>query len=164
MSFTEEFLSLLSKTARAAIPAFRAVVAANPGATSQFLIDKLAEAGISIRRQDALSILRTLQDAVQRQDPFRSTPNDVVPSLDTFGRALTPTSQNFSYLVQIRGRHPETGEKIVRHVTVTSNDILSKTQVLGVADSFAGIEGGSKPLEDSESEVVSALVSADFEE
>ncbi len=162
MSFTEEALGLLTKGARAAIPFFRAAVEAAPGATSEDIIGAVRELGASVRRTDALAIIRQLKGNLLQRPAFTSVPLNLLPSARSLGRALTRTSQNYSFIVRITGIHPETDERIRRNVTVTSNKILSKQQVLDIAEGFVGAEGASAGLEEAQMQVTEGLISQGF--
>ncbi len=80
MAFTGEALSLLTKGARAAIPFFRAAVEAAPSASSEDIIGAVRELGASIRRTDALAIIRQLKGNQLQRPAFASIPLNNLPS------------------------------------------------------------------------------------
>src|SRR5258707_10220627 len=114
MAFIEEALPLLTKGARVAIPFFRAAVEATPTATSDDIIRAVTSAmdvadvperklGASVRRTDALAIIRQLKGNQMQRPAFTSVPLNLLPSARSLGRALTRTSQNYSFIVRITG-------------------------------------------------------------
>lgn len=112
--------------------------------SSNQIIATLRELGISNKislgfaasRTNLLSAIRNYRQQPLSRDYFTSLKGDVIPNPNRFAPSNTDFTGNYSYRVKIVGKHPFTGENSERFITVTSNDLLTKNQVLGVAQGY----------------------------
>ncbi len=126
------FLLTLSARARAASPLIRRGV--REGVSSRALTRILQEAGLGIRRQTLLGIMRAVQGEVaigpvlsalgvdRRPNPFRLPP------------ALTKIRRAFSFAVRVRGAESDTGLEVERFVTVTSDTVPTRREIEALAE------------------------------
>ncbi len=131
------FLLGLSSRARRASPLIRRAV--REGVSSRQLTGILQKAGLGIRRQTLLDIMRLMEGEAaigpvlsalglnRRPNPLRLPP------------ALTKIRRAFSFTVRALGVDVETGVASERFVTVTSDTLLTRGEIEALAEQ--AIEG-----------------------
>jgi len=63
----------------------------------------------------------------------------VLPNPSRIPQAATITKRKYSYVVRARGTNSITGEPMTQHVTITSDDLISKAEALDHAgEAIAG--------------------------
>ena len=126
------FLLRLSLRARTASPIIRRGV--REGVSSRALTVILQNAGLGIRRQTLLDIMRLMEGEAaigpvlsalginRRPNPLRLPP------------AITKIRRAFSFRVRVRGSIEDTGEPTERFITVTSDTLLTRGEIEAIAD------------------------------
>lgn len=126
------FLLGLSARARRASPIIRRGV--REGVSSRALTGILQKAGLGIRRQTLLDIMRLMEGEAaigpvlsglglnRRPNPLRLPP------------ALTKIRRAFSFTVRIQGVDVETGVGSQRFITVTTDTLLTRGEIEALAE------------------------------
>ena len=121
------FLLKLSPRARRASPMIRRGV--REGVSSRQLMGVLQKAGLGIRRQVLLDMMRMMQGEAaigpvlsalgigRRPNPFRLPP------------ALTKIRRAYSFTVRVLATEPDTGIGTERFVTVTTDTVLTRGEI-----------------------------------
>ena len=138
------FLLGLSSRARRASPIIRRGV--REGVSSRALTGILQKAGLGIRRQTLLDIMRLMEGEAaigpvlsalglnRRPNPLRLPP------------ALTKIRRAFSFTVRARGLDADTGASVERFVTVTTDTLLTRGEIEALAEQALEGEGPSGSL------------------
>lgn len=126
------FLAGLSLRARRASPIIRRGV--REGVSSRQLTSILQKAGLGIRRQTLLDIMRLVEGEAaigpvlsalginRRPNPLRLPP------------AITKIRRAFSFTVRVRGLETDTGAALEQFVTVTSDTLLTRGEIEALAE------------------------------
>ena len=126
------FLLKLSSRARRASPMIRRGV--REGVSSRQMTRILQKAGLGLRRQTLLDIMRVMGEEAaigpvlsalgvgRRPNPFRLPP------------AITKIRRAFSFTVRVQGLETDTGAPVERFVTVTSDTLLTRGEIEALAE------------------------------
>ncbi len=133
------FPFLLKQTARArrASPMIRRGV--REGVSSRQLMGILQKAGLGIRRQTLLDIMRLMEGEAAIGPVLSALGINRMPNPLRLPPALTKIRRAFSFTVRVRGSVETTGEPIERFVTVTTDTLLTRGEIEALADE--AIEG-----------------------
>ena len=149
------FLLKLSSRARRASPMIRRGV--REGVSSRDITRILQKAGLGIRRQTLLDIMRAVGEEAaigpvlsalgisRRPNPFRLPP------------ALTKIRRAYSFTVRVHGTELDTGITSERFVTVTTDTLLTRGEIEALADEAIGADAGRYPLVYSNTLLVGGL-------
>lgn len=118
------FLASLSRTARMAYPIVQKGIA--EGQSSREITRVLQDAGLGIRRQALLELIRLEKDVQVRGSQLRYMRPDAIPNPARLPEALTRLRRPFSFTVEVRGTRADTGEPWKQHVTITTDRLLSR--------------------------------------
>ena len=142
------FLLGLSSRARRASPIIRRGV--REGVSSRALTGILQRAGLGIRRQTLLDIMRLVEGEAaigpvlsalgvnRRPNPLRLPP------------ALTKIRRAFSFTVRVSGLDVDTGASSERFVTVTTDTLLTRGEIETLASQAIEADRGRYPLQEVE--------------
>ena len=132
----------LSSTVRRLLPIIESGVAA--GLSSRAINAAIKTAtGTGVRRQVLLDIMREMRGIQTAGESLQFVRFDRAPNPARVPTALTPIRRAFGSTVRIEGRFLSTGERVVRHVQVTHDSVLTRGEIEDIAAGF---------LEDEESE------------
>jgi hypothetical protein len=123
-------IELLTAGARAAFPMLTSLAETEISANE--ILRRVKELGYEIRRQTGLDIIGALRDNVNAARQFRMIADSTIPNPDRFGTALTSMIRNYSYRVKVGGNVEEYPE----YISVSSNEVLNKDQIMGTVDSY----------------------------
>lgn len=123
-------IELLTAGAREAFPMLTSLAETELSANA--ILQQVKDAGYAIRRQTGLDIIGALRDNVNAARQFRLISNTTIPDPNKFGTALTNIIRDYSYKVKVSGGP----ESFPTHITISSNDVLNKDQILGTADAY----------------------------
>ena len=138
------FLLRLSSRARRASPMIRRGV--REGVSSRQLTSILQKAGLGIRRQTLLDLMRLYGEEAaigpvlsalgigRRPNPFRLPP------------ALTKIRRAYSFTVRIHETELDTGITSDRFVTVTTDTLLTRGEIEALADQAIEVDHNRYPL------------------
>ncbi len=134
-------LSLTARVRRL-LPTIESGVAS--GLSSRAINEAITRAtGSGIRRQTLLDIMREMRGIQTVGETLQFVRLDRAPNPARIPTALTPIRRAFGSTVRVEGSLLDTGERIVRHVQVTHDGILSRGEIEDIAAGF---------LEDEEAE------------
>jgi len=125
-------IDLIPKASRGAWNLLQAGVEA--GQSANQIIQSAMDLGLSFRRSTMLEVIRGLKDEVSARSYILSVRNNFLPNPQKFGVALTNLIREYSYRVRVEGIDPFTGEKLKIFSTVSTNQVLTKNQVIAVAE------------------------------
>src|SRR5215470_4626511 len=134
MAFFSDFLASLSKSARAALPSIRGLAQTDLSPTA--IVKALRDSGVAIRTQDALDAVAALRGNVEGARAVRLTPTNQILNPDNFTIYPGNLNRTFGFSVLARGLAPS-GETLNQYFLITSNELLTKEQILAKAEAFA---------------------------
>jgi hypothetical protein len=137
-------IELLTFAARIALPTITGLVEA--GMSANKIINTLQAAGLGVRRQVVLDIVGALRENFSAARQFRLLLNTTIPDPSKFGVALTNLIRNYSYKVRVSGGY----ESFPPFITISSNEVLNKDQIMGTADAYLSDERIYIPGEEEE--------------
>ena len=124
-------MELLSAAARLAYPYVRSMV--EEGLSANSIQSTLQSMGMGFRRQELLSLVRGIKDISITRNYFDSLREDYFPSLARLAKPVTRTLRDQSYNVRVTGTLLETGDQVERYVTISTNQRLTKRQIMDAA-------------------------------
>lgn len=129
------FIFKLTARQRRLLPSIRGGVAAGLGSRA-INAAITAATGTGIRRQVLLDIMREIRGVQAAGERLQFVRLDRVPDPTRVPTALTPIRRAFGSTVRVEGVLLDTGERAVRHVQVTHDDILTRGQIEDIAAGF----------------------------
>ena len=120
-------IASLSATARKAYPIIQRGVA--EGLSSRALQSVLANAGLGIRRQTLLDVMRAEQGMVTKSSQLQSLGMDRTPNPDRLPEALTKQRRQYSFRVQVGTYYDVNGEESAAYVSVATDSLLTRAQI-----------------------------------
>lgn len=144
-------LDTLSRSARTAYPFIQRGV--REGLSANSIQASLQAAGIGIRRQALLDVIRAESGAQLASSALRFAKPETFPNPARLGEALTKIRRQFSFTVEVRGTLGSTGEGFIQHVTVSTDRLLTRQAIEDAAQAMVedeqeryGIDVGSVVL------------------
>jgi hypothetical protein len=157
MASLVDLLGQLTSAQRALLPFFESAAASNK--TSSQILAELRESGRGIRTQVGLDIIGILRDNIDAGRQLRNIGPDVILNPALFGQGTGGQNRNYLFKVLARGVSSN-GETLNRILTVSTNDLLTKNQILDTAKTYAYGKGTSGNYAELTSiEVIGALAS-----
>jgi len=151
----EALIDSLTAGVREAFPFIKSLSESSLSANK--IIEEVRSAGMAVQRSDALKLIRTLRENEIVSKYIKSVRNDFMPNPERFATAVTDIIRNYSYEVRINGTHAKTRERVTKWVTISTNVVLSKDQVMGYAGDIAEGETESGQVIDFTMTVTNAL-------
>lgn len=151
---------ILTASIRVALPFMQSGVAS--GFSANKILGLLTDAGMGVNRQLGLKVIGALKT------PFGAPPTIVAgqgpdyPDPGLFRVAPYPTSHNYTYVFQIDGVNPITGETERQHINVVSNTLLTVDDATSLAEDFIDTGQSGNGLEDLETELIQVKLSPYF--
>lgn len=106
----------------------------NTPASARAILSQARSAGHSIGNATGLQVINYLRSEVQSPLSYvQNLANDKLPNLNNIGKSLTKQLRNFAYVVELNGVDALTGEGTTRHVTVSTNKLLTKQEAIDFA-------------------------------
>ena len=125
------FLLKLSPRARRASPLIRRGV--REGVSSRQMTRILQKAGLGIRRQTLLDIMRLMEGEAAIGPVLSALGINRLPNPMRLPPALTKIRRAFSFTVRVRGLDVESGISSERFVTVTTDTLLTRGELEALA-------------------------------
>jgi len=116
--------------------------------TDNQIIKEVAKAGLDVLPQHAVQIIRGLRQSQSGREYVRTITEDYIPNPVQFAETETNTLRRYSYTILVEGSHVETGQTIKQYVTVSTHDLLTKSQAIDVAIGY--VEGNAASYNISE--------------
>ena len=126
------FLLRQSSRARRASPMILRGV--REGISSRQLMGVLQKAGLGIRRQVLLDLMRLYGDEVAIGPVLSALGINRFPNPMRLPPALTKIRRAYSFTVRVRGAELDTGLETEQFVTVTSDTLLTRGEIEALAD------------------------------
>lgn len=126
------FLLGLSKTARAAFPIIQGGVAR--GLSGRGIERALKGAGLGIRRETLLDIIRREQGITRAGAQLRFLGTNRLPNIQRLPTALTRIRRRFSFTVQVTGRSIDSGLELLQNITVSTDTVLTRNELERIAE------------------------------
>lgn len=151
---------ILTASIRLALPFMQSGVAS--GFSANKILGLLTDAGMGVNRKLGLQVIKALQT------PFGAPPTIVkgfgpdYPDPGLFRVAPYPTSKNYTYVFQVQGVNPITGETEVQHINVVSDSLLTVDDATDLAEDVVDTGQSGNGLEDLETELMSVKLSPTF--
>lgn len=121
------FLLGLSARARRASPIIRRAV--REGISSRALTGILQKAGLGLRRQTLLDIMRLVEGEIAIGPVLSALGVNRLPNPLRLPPALTKIRRAFSFTVRVRGLDADTGATIERFVTIATDTVLTRGEL-----------------------------------
>lgn len=126
------FLAGLSLRARRASPIIRRGV--REGVSSRQLTQILQKAGLGIRRQTLLDIMRLVEGEAAIAPVLSALGINRRPNPLRLPPAITKIRRAFSFTVRVSGLDTDTGGALEQFVTVTSDTLLTRGEIEALAE------------------------------
>ncbi len=126
------FLLRVSPRARRASPLIRRAV--REGVSSRRLMDILQEAGLGIRRQTLLDLMRLEAERAVMGPVLSALRLDRMPNPMRLPPALTKIRRAYSFTVRVRGVDFDTGITVEQFVQVTTDQLLTRGEIESLAN------------------------------
>jgi hypothetical protein len=134
-------LATLGRAARAAFPIIERGV--NDGLSATAINNVIRDGmGQGIRRQTLLEIMRAVKGVEQTSSQLRFLAPDSMPNPSRLSVAITTIRRRYAFTVEIRGALVADGSPIKRNVTVSTDRLLTRSQIEDLAQSM--VEDDSK--------------------
>lgn len=124
--------AVLNARARVALPYITAAV--HRGLSANETLRTLSAAGMGIRRSNLLTIARVIRAGFETANTIRGLKGGEFPSPTLFTPATYPTQRRYSFQYSVSGINEQTGENVVRYVTITSDRLLTLDELNGAAE------------------------------
>jgi len=96
-----------------------------PGITARTILNETRAIGLSIRRTDALSIIREMAGREISRSTIRFVADTRVPGLNMYAETRLNITKRFQTIFEVRGRNVLTGEPMTRQVSFLSDERMS---------------------------------------
>lgn len=149
----------VTKGLREALPFITSLVESNPTMSARAILVAARDAGLSFRDGPALNVVAQLKANLDIARRFRGIDFNDVPRDSDFEVAVTPLKKDYSYIVQITGLNPATGERERRTVAIASDNALSPESVLESALDLPRDRPGSQGLINTTYNITHAYIS-----
>ena len=126
------FLLKQSLRARRASPLIRRAV--REGVSSRQLTQILRDAGLGIRRQTLLDLMRHESERILTGPVLSALRLDRMPNPMRLPPALTKIRRAYSFTVRVRGEEFGTGIKMEQFVTITTDKLLTRGEIESLAN------------------------------
>jgi hypothetical protein len=135
-------LATVGKAARAAFPIIEGGVSRGLSATAinSLIRDTM---GSGIRRQTLLDIMRAVRNIETTSSQLRFLAPDRLPNPNRLAVSATVMRRRYAFVVDVHGTHASTGAPILKRVTISTDQLLTRAQIEDEAQSL---------MEDEESE------------
>ena len=97
----------------------------SPTISAQQIINETKAIGLSIRRTDALGIVREMAGREISRSTIRFVADTRVPGLNMYAETKLNITKRFQTIFEVRGRNVLTGEPMTRHVSFLSDERMS---------------------------------------
>ncbi len=144
MAFLFDFL--VTKGALKSLPYIRHFVDLQEKLSANEILRRVNAAGMAVRRKTGLEIIRRLQAQELVKPYIKSVNLNKLFNPHRLARTMSDTPRNFTYVINLTGTHPDTGEHVTSHFTVSSNDMLTKQEAIDRLLSFPALTPTSKTL------------------
>lgn len=98
------------------------------------IIGALRASGQAGRRSDLLRVIGRAREIHRFNEALKQADPRQLPNLDKIPEAPHKIRRRFSYLVEVAGRDLQTGESVLRNVTVASNELMRPQRVAELAE------------------------------
>lgn len=106
------------------------------GVSSNEMIRQAQAAGLSIRRTNALDLIRQIKDITSTKDYVSSLNYNDLPNPNRLAKSVFSLSKQYSYTVQVNGYNNITSELDSQHISVTSDKLISKQDAIDTAMNY----------------------------
>lgn len=151
-----EVIEILTGGAKAALPYIIHGVTA--GLSANKIGEALQEAGLGIRRASLLAAVRGVREAIVGGEIQEGLKAEELPPPGVFRGSLTFMQRNYAYIVEVHGTNATTGAQDIRHITISSDQILSAASLEEYVGDVLEAGFGSYQLEMDSFDVTQVLV------
>lgn len=151
---------ILTASIRLALPFIESGVAS--GFSANKILSLLTAGGMGVNRQLGLQVIKALSQPFGAPTQTLGTGGPEYPSPGLFRVAPYPTSKNYTYVFQVVGVNPITGQTEVQYVNVVSDTLLTIDDATDLAEDVVDTGQSGNGLEDLETELVQVKLSPYF--
>jgi len=125
-------------------------------------LESLRASGLGIRSQTFYQVYNYFTGPVAEAKSYISNVNlNSLPSIARLPLSATKQLRNFSYHAQVEVVDSFTGEKSTKHLTVSTNNLLTKQQAIDeIANRVEGNEGGRYPYDFSGAQITDVFANS----
>lgn len=131
-------LSSLSAGARTAWPIIQRGV--REGLSTRAIGRSLSAGGMGIRTQTLHRLATAERTIWQHGQSLKFLTKSSLPNVGRLPVALSKIRRQFSYTVELRGRSPLTGQSLLQHVTIATDQNMTREALESLASEM-GVEG-----------------------
>lgn len=125
------FLSTLSAAARLAYPAI--VGGVRRGLSANSIGTILRNTGIGIRRSTLLDIVARSRLVFQYGGRLRALPKNRRPNIFSIPEALTKTTRQYAFTLEVKGTAADTGQATSQFITLATDSLMTREQMEALA-------------------------------
>jgi hypothetical protein len=151
--------SILSPSALRALPFIRSGVA--QGLSANRLQATLTGTAYAVRRTDLLAAIRQVTGEQLAGDRLKFVRKDRYPDPARLQTAATTTLRRYSFVAQVRGFDPQTGQSDRRWVTVSTSNLMTVGDMESLAAEIAADPEVYTPFETEDVLITSAVRSGE---
>lgn len=151
---------IVTASIRVALPFMQSGVAS--GFSANKILGLLTDAGMGVNRSLGLKVISALKTPYGAPPVVFAGAGPEYPNPGLFRVAPYPTSNNYTYVFQVIGVNPITGETEVQHINVVSNTLLTIDDATSMAEDFIDTGQSGNGLEDLETELIQVKLSPYF--
>ena len=151
---------VLTASIRLALPFMQSGVAS--GFSANKILGLLTDAGLGVNRQLGLKVIKSLTTPFGAPTITKSSPTGEYPNPGLFRVAPYPTSRNYTYVYEIVGVNPISGQTEVQHISVVSDTLLTHDDAAGMAEDYIDTGQSGNGLEDLETTLIAVKLSPTF--
>lgn len=99
------------------------------GLSANSILEALQKEGLGYRRTTFLSDIRTIKGAETVWSGLRYVRKDYTPDIRHYLETKSPLTTNYQTVMEVRGFNTETGEDVIRNVTIGRDTLVSRGQL-----------------------------------
>lgn len=139
------FLAALTKTARIAYPIVKRGV--REGLSGRAIGQILKNSNLGIRTQTLFEIIRREKRIQSKGAQLRFLRLASMPNPDRLPKALTVIRRRYAFILEVAGTISQTGESFLRHITVSTDTLMTRQQLEDVGRMILEDDPSAYPLE-----------------
>jgi hypothetical protein len=143
-----------SLAVRNAQPAIESLFAR--GLSGNAIQRELSSLGLGVRRIELQAVLRDMRGASLAADRLKFVRHDRLPDPSRLAPAVWHQLRELSFKVRVQGYSPVTGEQESRYFNVSSDSLLTRGDIEGIALGYSVDDETYTPFEPQQVDLVSA--------
>jgi len=123
-------IDTLSKSLKIAHPFLTNIIYDSPDISANKALKILKEAGLGVNRSKGLKLVSNIRKVSEGRNYIKAVNLNKLPSFVKIPTSVSTTLRNFTYTIKQSGLDSETGKKISRFYTVSTDEVISKNAAI----------------------------------